>query len=563
MIGTLTVNALVVALLIGGALVATALLRRRSAAERHWLLAACVAAALVVPGLRLAVPDGVGVVDLRPLTASSAVPMAAATPPRSGADEITASFEVVLPARARTPNPVAVLPWLWLAGVVLAAGRLIAALFRLRAIADSATPVEAGVWRAVCDDLCRTLGVTTTVRLLHSAHPSLLATWGRRRPVILLPREALSWPPDRVRVVLAHELAHIARGDWTCQLLGEALRALHWFNPLAWRLCRRLRIESERASDDAVLALGIEAPVFADHLVALARQLRPPVTWLPAPAMVRPSSLEGRVRAMLDSSIVRHPASPQRRSVIAAAVLAVTVLVAALGAAAQFHTLRGTLTDRTGRSLPGAAVVLVNPSSASRYEVRSDPSGRFELVGLPTATYRLEVRLRGFRNHIEDLAVTGDVERTLQLAVGTLEETITVIGPGDGQPAEAPSEAELTRRAESRQRADARQQRALATCAAGPPTTAGGNILPPLKIVDVRPEYPDAVNPDGVAGTVTMQAVIDTSGLVREVRDVRGPHPALATSAVNAVRAWEFTPTLLNCEAIEVEMRVTVNFSTR
>ncbi len=92
--------------------------------------------------------------------------------------------------------------------------------------------------------------------------------------------------------------------------------------------------------------------------------------------------------------------------------------------------------DPTGRALPGATVVLVNPTTASRHEVRSDATGRFELVGLPPATYRLEARTLGFRTHSEELIVAGDVDRPLQLAVGTLQETITVIG--DGQPDAGP-----------------------------------------------------------------------------------------------------------------------------
>ena len=263
---------------------------------------------------------------------------------------------------------------------------------------------------------------------------------------------------------------------------------------------------------------------------------------------------------MLDQTIVRRPASFAARSLMAAATVALMVPLTALTAAAQFHTVRGTLSDPTGRPLPGAAVVLVNPSTASRYEVRSDASGRFELVGLPAATYRLEVRTLGFRTHNEELVVAGDVERPLQLLVGTLQETVTVIG--DGQPAATPDADTLARHAERRQRADARQQRAVATCAAGPPTAAGGNILPPMKVVHVSPRYPEHLRPDGVAGTVTMTATIDRQGAVRELRNLRGPHPDLETSAADAVRQWEFTATLLNCEAIEVEMAVTVNFST-
>jgi len=31
---------------------------------------------------------------------------------------------------------------------------------------------------------------------------------------VILPRTAQDWSADRIRVVLAHELAHIKRGDW-------------------------------------------------------------------------------------------------------------------------------------------------------------------------------------------------------------------------------------------------------------------------------------------------------------------------------------------------------------
>jgi protein TonB len=57
-----------------------------------------------------------------------------------------------------------------------------------------------------------------------------------------------------------------------------------------------------------------------------------------------------------------------------------------------------------------------------------------------------------------------------------------------------------------------------------------------------------------------MEAVIGTDGAVQEVRTVKGPHPDLEAAAVEAVRQWQFTTTLLNCDPIEVTMHVTVNF---
>jgi len=539
---------------------------RRSAAERHGVLAACVVCALAAPGLRLAVPASWAArLDLRSAIATATTPSAAleplATPPLTHSSEVVGT---VRPRAAATPRGDR--PWrrgaigVWLAGMALALGRLLAGLFRLRRITRQAAPIDAGPWREAADTLSVALGLRRRVGLVVTDHPSLLATWGWRRPTIALPRQAFGWPVDRIDAVLAHELAHVGRGDWLHQVAGEVLRAVYWPHPLAWLVRRRLLDESERASDDAALALGLESTAYASHLVDLARQLTPRRSpWLPAPAMARISSLEGRVLAMLDPTTRRRPLSRSARARIFAAALAATLPFALLGAAAQFHALRGSLHDPSGRVLPGAAVTLTDTAAGRSYQVRSDGDGRFEFVGLPPATYRLEVKTPGFQTHGEDVTISSDVERALRLRVGTLQETITVVG--DGQPDAPPDAATVARREATRQRAGERQQRALATCAAGPPVAVGGNILPPMKIVHVTPRYPEHLRPSGAAGVVTMQAVIDTAGQVGEVRNVRGPHPDFEAAAVAAVRAWEFTPTLLNCEAIDVEMAVTVNFS--
>ena len=78
----------------------------------------------------------------------------------------------------------------------------------------------------------------------------------------------------------------------------------------------------------------------------------------------------------------------------------------------------------------------------------------------------------------------------------------------------------------------------------------------------MRPRYPAHLRSAAVVGTVTMKATIDVEGRVRDVSDVVASHPDLESPAVDAVRGWEFTTTLLNCQPIEVEMTVTVNFST-
>jgi beta-lactamase regulating signal transducer with metallopeptidase domain len=85
------------------------------------------------------------------------------------------------------------------------------------------------------------MGIRRRVTLILGSDDCLLVTWGALRPVILLPRVAQGWREDRALVVLQHEFAHIARGDWPVQMIAEGLRAVYWFNPLFWIACRRLR----------------------------------------------------------------------------------------------------------------------------------------------------------------------------------------------------------------------------------------------------------------------------------------------------------------------------------
>ena len=78
--------------------------------------------------------------------------------------------------------------------------------------------------------------------------------------------------------------------------------------------------------------------------------------------------------------------------------------------------------------------------------------------------------------------------------------------------------------------------------------------------MDVRPVYPEHLKSTKVGGVVTMDAVIGTDGLVSEVDNVHGPDPALEQAAAEAVRQWQFSTTLLNCEPIDVNMHVTTSF---
>jgi TonB family protein len=88
----------------------------------------------------------------------------------------------------------------------------------------------------------------------------------------------------------------------------------------------------------------------------------------------------------------------------------------------------------------------------------------------------------------------------------------------------------------------------------------GGQIRPPTKIKDVQPVYPAIAQSSRVSGTVVVAATIGPDGKVEDAKVVRSI-PLLDQAALDAVRQWEYTPTLLNGEPVSVLTTVTINFT--
>src|SRR4029078_12794075 len=103
--------------------------------------------------------------------------------------------------------------------------------------------------------------------------------------------------------MLLHELAHVKRNDCLTQIIAQICCAVYWFHPGVWYSARRLRSERELACDEHVLDVGVNACDYAAHLLDIARVCKAPFgTSAAAVAMARPSQLEGRLLAILDSS---------------------------------------------------------------------------------------------------------------------------------------------------------------------------------------------------------------------------------------------------------------------
>ena len=92
------------------------------------------------------------------------------------------------------------------------------------------------------------------------------------------------------------------------------------------------------------------------------------------------------------------------------------------------------------------------------------------------------------------------------------------------------------------------------------PVRVGGNVRPPRRTHYAEPVYPQDARAARVQGVVILEVIIGDDGAVSNAHVLRSI-PLLDAAALDAVRQWRFTPTLVNGVPTPVIMTVTVNFS--
>jgi TonB family protein len=376
MINLILTAALKGTIVLGVAWIATALLRRRSADLRHrvWLAAIIAMALLLLP---VPVPQTMRMT----IDASAAAPATASAAARS----------------------IQVLPLVW---------SIIAALLLLR--------WGLGVLRLY--RITRRARGTGSIRVSESIQTPM--TWGAIRPVILLPTYVDGWPEEQRDVVIRHERAHIERRDWLWQAFAQAMTTVFWFHPLVWLALVQIRKEAEHAADDATLAGGVQAPDYADRLMAVARQLsgHSPA---PAVAMVRKPALTSRIAAILDTARTRTVAS------LGARIGVVLVAVALMVPLSAFQ-------NQTVHHLGEEGV------KAPVLQHRVDPTYTEEAKHARiqgTVKLSLVVNAQG---HAEDIQVTQSLETGLDLnAVAAVSQWRFKPGTKDGQPVDVAVKLEV------------------------------------------------------------------------------------------------------------------------
>ena len=91
------------------------------------------------------------------------------------------------------------------------------------------------------------------------------------------------------------------------------------------------------------------------------------------------------------------------------------------------------------------------------------------------------------------------------------------------------------------------------------PLRVGGAIREPRRLTAVPPVYPELAMMARLQGTVVVEATVNERGRVVNVNVLQGP-PMLTDAALEAVKKWVYTPTLVSGVPTPIIMTVTVHF---
>jgi TonB family protein len=284
--------------------------------------------------------------------------------------------------------------------------------------------------------------------------------------------------------------------------------------------------------------------------------------WAAGIAMARQDGLEGRLLSILQPQTKRS-----RRSTLVAIVCltaltvaasAVTLLPESQPTSPRGHTMKhtlfagllasaglsaatigGSLYDPSGAVVPNAKALLYEPDTNTKLETTTSADGKFAFEPLPPGQYILRVQSPGFATLFREFNVKADskVDRGLTLALGSVQEQVTVAAAGTPGPSASP------------------------VASAPKPLRVGGAVEQMNLVTKVQPTYPKAAKEARIEGAVLLEMVISKDGEPLDIRVVSSPSDDLTQSALEAVRQWRYKPTLLNGSPVEIVTDVLVHYT--
>ena len=162
---------------------------------------------------------------------------------------------------------------IWLTGVLVLAIRAAGGWWQLRSLRRRAQVVVPPQLRISFNKLADRYQLGRRVVLQVSDEVISPMVFGIWRTVVLVPLSAaLSLAPEQLEAVLAHELAHVRRWDYLCNLLQTFVECLFFFQPAMWWMSRRTREFREVCCDEVAAKTCGDPVVYVEALLHMEEQ---------------------------------------------------------------------------------------------------------------------------------------------------------------------------------------------------------------------------------------------------------------------------------------------------
>ena len=346
------------------------------------------------------------------------------------------------------------------------------------------------------DDLKALVGTSPTIRWSADVrHP---VTFGVVDPIVLLPLALKAVDRGAQRAVIAHELHHVRRRDWAWVMVEEIVRSAFWFHPAMWWLTSRVQLARETVVDELSILSTNARRTYLDALLAFADD----TGLASSPAFSARRHLFHRVMLL---------SKENQMSSIRIAVGS-CVLVAALGAGtwgvAQAFPLHSVMITAAAAETAAPSVAVPPASSPSHAEAQDkQPPPPPPPPPKPVAQQR------------------------------TMPPPPPPPPPPPAMPAAFKQALEDLK----------------------PLRLPSGSKVSPVLVYEVKATYPPEARARKLEGTVTVEAIVDTTGNVYEAMVVESID-GLDQAALDAVKQWRFQPALLNGEPVAVVCSIEISF---
>jgi beta-lactamase regulating signal transducer with metallopeptidase domain len=255
------------ALIVALALSLATLLRSRSPADRAAVLRLGVSLLLMLPLIALFLP-ALQIETPAETLVDAGTPLA--FEPVTGAEAAPLEIAALQPVPTTIwDDPSSLILILYIGGLLMVGARIAAGLATLRRWTRTASPMTDPDWLRAMSRVRPQGRAGERIRLLVCDETPAPLSWGWLKPAILIDRDTLERVED-ADAILAHEVAHVVRGDWPALMMARLSVAIFWFNPLAWLLERELVQQAEEAADCSALG-QIEPTQYAQTLVSCAQ----------------------------------------------------------------------------------------------------------------------------------------------------------------------------------------------------------------------------------------------------------------------------------------------------